>query len=108
MSLTLGRVPKVVNDGDGFVFISHIGDVYPSGFLPITCGNVREQSLVDIYRHSPIMQELRDKSRLKGKCGVCEFKELCGGSRARAYAVTGDYMESEPYCDYVRKAYRAE
>jgi radical SAM protein len=97
----LGRAPKGVNDGDGFVFISHIGDVYPSGFLPIICGNVREQSLVEIYRHSPIMRELRDKSRLKGKCGVCEFKELCGGSRARAYAVTGDYLESDPYCAYV-------
>ncbi|KIL41698.1 Fe-S oxidoreductase [Gordoniibacillus kamchatkensis] len=104
----LGRAPKGVGDGDGFVFISHIGDVYPSGFLPVPCGNVREQSLVDIYRDSPVMQELRDKSRLKGKCGVCEFKELCGGSRARAYAVTGDYLESDPYCAYVPKACAAE
>ncbi|UFJ43214.1 TIGR04053 family radical SAM/SPASM domain-containing protein [Brevibacillus humidisoli] len=86
----LGRAPQGVNDGDGFVFISHIGEVYPSGFLPVVCGNIRETSLVEIYRSSPIMQELRDKSRLKGKCGVCEFKDLGGGSRARAYAVTGD------------------
>lgn len=97
----LGRAPKGVNDGDGFVFISHIGDVYPSGFLPVACGNVREQPLTDIYRSSPIMKQLRDKSLLKGKCGVCEFKGICGGSRARAYAVTGDYLESDPYCAYV-------
>lgn len=96
----LGRARKGVNDGDGFVFISHIGDVYPSGFLPVKCGNVREQPLTDIYRNSPIMKELRDKSLLKGKCGACEFKAICGGSRARAYAVTGDYLESDPYCAY--------
>jgi len=97
----LGRAHKGVNDGDGFVFISHIGDVYPSGFLPVRCGNVREQPLTDIYRHSPVMKELRDKSLLKGKCGVCEFKAICGGSRARAYAITGDYLESDPYCAYI-------
>lgn len=97
----LGRAPKGVNDGDGFVFISHTGDVYPSGFLPIACGNVRERPLADIYRHSPIMQQLRDKSLLKGKCGICRFKHICGGSRARAYALTGDYLESDPYCAYI-------
>ncbi len=97
----LGRAHQGVNDGDGFVFISHIGDVYPSGFLPVKCGNVREQPLTDIYRNSPIMKELRDKTMLKGKCGACEFKSICGGSRARAYAVTGDYLESDPYCAYV-------
>lgn len=101
----LGRAPKGVNDGDGFVFISHTGDVYPSGFLPITCGNVREQSLADIYRYSPIMQNLRNKTLLKGKCGVCEFKEICGGSRARAHAMTGDYLESDPACSYIPKAW---
>lgn len=101
----LGRSPKGVNDGDGFVFISHVGDVYPSGFLPVSCGNVRESSLTDIYRNSPILRELRDKSLLKGKCGACEFKELCGGSRARAYAVTGDYLESDPYCSYLPPGY---
>ncbi|MNX58441.1 Antilisterial bacteriocin subtilosin biosynthesis protein AlbA [compost metagenome] len=100
----LGRAPKGVNDGDGFVFISHIGDVYPSGFLPVVSGNVREQPLGEIYRNSAVMKELRDKSLLKGKCGVCEFKELCGGSRARAYAMTGDYLESDPYCAYIPRA----
>ncbi|WP_458122292.1 TIGR04053 family radical SAM/SPASM domain-containing protein [Paenibacillus sp. Z6-24] len=96
----LGRAPQGVNDGDGFVFISHTGEVYPSGFLPLSCGNVREQHLSDIYRYAPVMQQLRDKSLLKGKCGVCEFRQLCGGSRARAYALTGDYLESDPYCNY--------
>lgn len=102
----LGRAPKGVNDGDGFIFISHTGDVYPSGFLPVVCGNVREQPLTEIYRSSNVMRQLRDKSLLKGKCGVCEFKEICGGSRARAYAVTGDYLESDPYCAYVPKAFQ--
>ncbi|MHA7966004.1 TIGR04053 family radical SAM/SPASM domain-containing protein [Paenibacillus sp. CAU 1782] len=102
----LGRAPKGLNDGDGFVFISHTGDVYPSGFLPVACGNVKEQSLLDVYRNSPIMNTLRDKSQLKGKCGVCEFKTLCGGSRARAYGMTGDFMESDPACSYVPVALR--
>lgn len=101
----LGRAPKGVNDGDGFVFISHTGDVYPSGFLPVSCGNIRQSPLLDIYRNSPIMRQLRDKSLLKGKCGACEFKEICGGSRARAYAVTGDYLESDPACSYMPRAY---
>ncbi|OMG47671.1 radical SAM/SPASM domain-containing protein [Paenibacillus macerans] len=101
----LGRSPKGVNDGDGFVFISHTGEVYPSGFLPVSCGNVRDSSLSDIYRNSPVMRQLRDKTLLKGKCGACEFKQLCGGSRARAYAVTGDYLESDPYCAYVPRGY---
>jgi radical SAM protein with 4Fe4S-binding SPASM domain len=61
---------------------------------------------VDIYRNSPLFRELRDYTRLKGKCGVCEFKQICGGSRARAFAITGDYMESEPYCVYIPKGYK--
>lgn len=104
----LGRAPKGVNDGDGFVFISHTGEVYPSGFLPISCGNIKEQSLADIYRLSPIMQNLRDKSLLKGKCGSCEYKNICGGSRARAFAVTGDYLESDPYCAYIPQTWIGE
>lgn len=102
----LGRAPKGVNDGNGFVFISHIGDVYPSGLLPIKAGNVRHTSLADIYRNSPIFQKLRNPNLYKGKCGVCEFRFVCGGSRSRAYAVTGDYLESEPYCVYIPKALR--
>jgi AdoMet-dependent heme synthase len=102
----LGRAPKGVNDGNGFVFISHIGDVYPSGLLPIKAGNVRETPLAEIYRESPIFKSLRNPDGFKGKCGVCEFRNVCGGSRSRAYAMTGDYLESEPFCVYIPKAMR--
>ena len=102
----LGRALKGVNDGNGFVFISHIGDVYPSGLLPVKGGNVRETPLATIYRESPIFQQLRDPNLYKGKCGVCEFRFVCGGSRSRAYAATGDYLESEPYCVYIPEALR--
>lgn len=104
----LGRAPKGVNDGNGFVFISHIGDVYPSGLLPIKAGNVREQPLAEIYRESPIFKDLRNPDKYKGKCGVCEFRYVCGGSRSRAYAMTGDYLESEPFCVYVPKDLRSK
>lgn len=103
---SIGLAPKGVNSGNGFVFISHTGEVFPSGFLPISGGNVRNESIVDIYRESPIFVEIRDYDRLKGKCGVCEFKNICGGSRARAYAMTGDYMESEPYCAFVPEDFK--
>lgn len=96
----VGRA-KGVNDGDGFVFVSHTGAIYPSGFLPLAAGNVRRDDIVEVYRNSPLFRELRDRSRLKGKCGVCEYRDVCGGSRARAYAATGDYMESEPFCAHV-------
>ncbi len=89
-----------VNDGKGFVFISHVGNVYPSGFLPIPAGNVRETPLGEIYRTAPIFRALRDSSRLEGKCGACEYKEICGGSRARAFAVTGNPLAAEPCCIY--------
>ncbi|MCM3090089.1 MULTISPECIES: TIGR04053 family radical SAM/SPASM domain-containing protein [unclassified Cytobacillus] len=102
----LGRAPKGVNDGNGFVFISHIGDVYPSGLLPVKAGNVREQPLAEIYRDSPIFKDLRNPDKYKGKCGQCEFRYVCGGSRSRAFAMTGDYMESEPFCVYIPKALR--
>jgi len=102
----LGQSGKGVNDGNGFAFVSHVGDVCPSGFLPLSAGNVREQSFVEIYRHSQLFQELRDYSLLKGKCGLCDFREICGGSRARAFAVTGDYLESDPYCAYMPPAAR--
>lgn len=102
----LGQSGKGVNDGNGFAFVSHTGDVCPSGFLPLSGGNLREQSFVAIYRRSPLFRELRDYTRLKGKCGVCDFREVCGGSRARAFAVTGDYLESDPYCAYLPPAWR--
>jgi AdoMet-dependent heme synthase len=92
-----------INDGKGFVFVSHTGEVFPSGFLPISAGSVREQSLASIYRDSPLLRGLRDSSNLKGKCSVCEFKDICGGSRARAYAMTGDVFAQEPCCIYQPK-----
>jgi len=96
----IGRAPRGINDAKGFVFISHLGAVFPSGFLPIAAGNVRKQSLRDIYQNSPLFRSLRDPSNLKGKCGVCEFRNVCGGSRARAYALTGDPLAEEPCCVY--------
>lgn len=99
----IGRAPKGINDGKGFVFISHLGEVFPSGFLPVSAGNVRTQSLADLYRNSPLFKALRDTANLDGKCGRCEFKEICGGSRARAYALTGDLFAEEPYCVYEPK-----
>jgi len=98
------RAPKGVNEAKGFVFISHIGDVFPSGFLPLKAGNVNRESLVDIYRQSDLFLKLRDTSNLKGKCGVCEFRELCGGSRSRAWSTTGDVFASDPICTYVPAA----
>jgi radical SAM protein len=92
-----------INDGKGFLFVSHTGEVFPSGFLPISAGNVREHSLETIYRYSPLLLSLRDASNLKGKCRECEFKEICGGSRARAYAMTGDLFAQEPCCLYQRE-----
>ena len=102
----LGRAPKGVNDGNGFVFISHTGDVFPSGLLPIKAGNIRQTPLAEIYRDSEVFQNLRSPDKYKGKCGVCEFNKVCGGSRSRAYNVTGDYMESEPYCVYIPQSMR--
>lgn len=101
----VGRA-KGVNDGDGFLFISHTGEIYPSGFLPLKAGNVRRDDLVDIYRNSPLFRQLRDRNLLKGKCGVCEYREVCGGSRARAYALTGDYLEAEPFCTHIPARWR--
>jgi radical SAM protein len=100
---TVGWATRRVNDGKGFLFVSHVGNVYPSGFLPIHAGNIRETPLQDIYRNAPIFKSLRDTGKLEGKCGACEYKEICGGSRARAYAVTGDPLAQEPCCIYQPK-----
>ena len=104
---TIGRAPRGLNDGKGFVFVSHLGEVFPSGFLPFSAGNVRSDSLSRIYRESSIFQQLRDDSQLGGKCGACEFRHICGGSRARAYALTGDPLAEESCCSYVPKNYVA-
>jgi radical SAM protein with 4Fe4S-binding SPASM domain len=104
---TIGRAPRGLNDGKSFVFISHTGDVYPSGFLPVAGGNIRLQSLSSIYCESAVFRTLRTPDELGGKCGACEFRHVCGGSRARAYAVTGEPMAEEPCCSYVPKGYTA-
>ena len=96
-----------IRDGHGIMFISNKGDIYPAGFLPLTVGNVRMDHLVDIYRNSPMFRALHTPSQFKGKCGQCEYRALCGGSRARAFAYTGDPLASDPFCPYEPKA-RAE
>jgi len=94
------KAPRAVTDGNGFVFVDHVGDICPSGFLPLTCGNVRHDSLVDVYRHDPRFVRLRTPDALGGRCGRCEFRALCGGSRSRAFAATGDPMADDPLCAY--------
>ncbi len=96
----LNRPVKGVNDGRGFLFISHLGEIMPSGFLPISAGTVREVDVVDTYRHHSLFRDLRDPAKLKGRCGHCPYKVVCGGQRGRAYALTGDYLESDPACVY--------
>jgi len=102
----LNRPTRGVNDGNGFLFISHIGEIQPSGFLPLTAGNVRTDDIVDVYRNSPLFRDLRDVTKLKGVCGGCEYREVCGGQRGRAYGLTGDYLESDPGCILVAQAAR--
>jgi heme b synthase len=84
----------------GFCFISHVGKVQGCGYFTAEAGNVKRQTFSQVWNHSPLFQELRDLSNLKGKCGACEYKAVCGGCRARAYEATGDYLEEEPYCVY--------
>jgi len=86
--------------GSGFCFISHTGRVQGCGYLDLAAGNIRNQPFGEIWRDSPLFRQLRDLSAIKGKCGVCEYKSICGGCRARAYETTGDHLESEPYCMY--------
>lgn len=102
---SIGRAPRGLNDGRGFVFISHVGEVFPSGFLPVSAGNIRRESLQSIYCNSPLFRNLRDTSMLEGKCGACEFKQICGGSRARSYALTGNPFGEEPCCSYIPRGY---
>lgn len=97
---TIVRTPMHINAGNGFVFVSRRGDVFPSGFMPVSAGNVRDKSLVEIYRDAPLFQELRNPDLLEGRCGLCEFVGVCGGSRSRAYALTGNPLAEEPFCTY--------
>jgi radical SAM protein with 4Fe4S-binding SPASM domain len=90
-----------VRDGNGIMFVSSNGTVFPSGFLPLPVGDVRTDDPVALYRSHPVFTGLRDVNQFKGRCGRCEYVEVCGGSRARAYAWTGDVLESDPLCPYV-------
>ena len=94
------RPPVNVNAGHGFVFVSHVGTVHPSGFLPVTAGDVREQPLTTTYRTSELFTGLRDPARLQGRCGACEFSRVCGGSRSRGWATSGDPFGEDPLCAY--------
>ena len=97
---TIGLASQGVNAGNGFLFVSHRGDVFPSGFLPLSAGNVRRHRLDWLYRHAPLFRLLRRPEQLKGACGVCEYGALCGGSRSRAFAMSGDYLANDPWCAY--------
>ena len=89
--------------GITFCFISHIGDVQPCGYFDVKAGNIKEESFGKIWRESKLLNDLRDFEKIKGKCGLCEYKNICGGCRARAYEATGDYLAEEPYCAYIPK-----
>jgi radical SAM protein len=89
-----------IRDGNGIVFVSNTGDICPAGFLPLAGGNVRTEHLVDIYRHAPLFRNLHTPERFGGKCGYCDYRTICGGSRARAFAATGDPLASDPFCPY--------
>lgn len=87
-------------DGNGILFVGHDGNVTPAGFLPLPLGNVREQNVVDIYRKHPVLLDIRN-AKFHGRCGECEFRALCGGSRSRAFASSGDPLAEDPACAYV-------
>lgn len=97
---TIGLASQGVNAGNGFLFVSHVGDVYPSGFLPVKAGNIRTAPLASIYRETPLFRSLRTPESFLGICGRCEFRGVCGGSRSRAFALTGNYLASDPWCAY--------
>jgi radical SAM protein with 4Fe4S-binding SPASM domain len=105
-AMPLGQIGT--NDGKGILFISHTGEIFPSGFLPIECGRFPFDSLVRVYQESELFRALRDGDRLNGKCGVCEYRNICGGSRARSYALSGDPLASEPDCVFVPEAFSKE
>ena len=96
----LDAVSRGCLGGSSFLFVSHVGQVQPCGYLELDCGNVRQTRLGEIYRSSSLLQKLRNVDRYRGKCGVCEYRKVCGGCRARAFEATGDYLEAEPLCAY--------
>ncbi|MBW8002855.1 MAG: radical SAM protein [Planctomycetes bacterium] len=96
-----GGVSKGCLAGLGVIFVSHQGDVFPCGYLPVNCGNILKTKLTDIWYKSEDLARMRDTGGLEGKCGVCGYREICGGCRGRAFGATGNYMAEEPFCAYV-------
>ncbi|MBR2694912.1 MAG: radical SAM/SPASM domain-containing protein, partial [Thermoguttaceae bacterium] len=94
------RAPLGVTDGRGIMFCGHNGEIYPAGFLPIVCGRFPRDSVVDVYRNHPLFKALHNPDNYKGICGTCEYRRVCGGSRSRAYALTGDPLAAEPDCAF--------
>ena len=90
--------------GSGVCFVSHKGEVFPCGYLPVPCGDVTRQSFREIWEGSEVFGRLRDPGQLGGKCGLCEYRMVCEGCRARAYAATGDFMSEEPFCNYTPRS----
>jgi len=97
---TVGLAPRGVNAGNGFLFVSHRGEIFPSGFLPFSAGNVRTDDLAGVYRRARVFRVLRDPDLLSGRCGRCEYRSICGGSRSRALALTGNFLATDPWCAY--------
>ena len=97
---SVGLAPRGVNSGKGFLFVAHTGEIFPSGFLPVPVGDVRSMSLAQAYRETELFRNLRSPDLLKGRCGRCEFRDICGGSRSRAFGLTGDPFETDPWCSY--------
>jgi radical SAM protein len=94
------RAPLGVGDGRGVMFVSHTGEIFPAGFLPVCCGHFPDDSVVEVYQHHPVFLALRDPDGFRGRCGACAYRDVCGGSRSRAYALTGDFLETDPDCEY--------
>jgi radical SAM protein with 4Fe4S-binding SPASM domain len=103
---TVGFAPRAVNSGNGFAFVSHTGEVFPSGFLPTLACNVRQTPFPALYRDTEVFRRLRQPDLLLGRCGRCEYRAICGGSRSRAYALTGNELATDPWCAYIPAADR--
>jgi radical SAM protein with 4Fe4S-binding SPASM domain len=104
----LAAMTKGCLAGTGVCFVSHKGEVFPCGYLPVEAGHIKKQRFVDIWKDSAVFAKLRQPDLLGGKCGLCEYKKVCEGCRARAFYETGDYMAEEPYCIYIPKMAQKE
>lgn len=104
---SVGLAPRGVNAGNGFLFVSHKGEIFPSGFLPLSVGTVRQRPLAEAYRESYLFRRLRSPQSFEGRCGRCEYRDICGGSRSRAFALTGDPFETDAWCGYQPAADRS-